>query len=81
MEKLTPYIVTKSSTDGAFQCGDIIWKSENGDINNLQGRGWITPDECGPETLDFAFEKTEEYEVVHVSGHEFLCRKRGTAYV
>lgn len=29
MEKLKLYIITKSSTDGSFEIGDIIWLSEN----------------------------------------------------
>lgn len=76
MKALTPYIVTQGSTDGTFQRGDIIWKSENGDINSLKGRGWIHPDECDPETMDFTFEETAEYKVMRVSGHEFLHRRR-----
>ena len=75
MKKLTPYIVTQDSTDGTFQRGEIIWQSENGDINSLQGCGWVSPDECDPDTLDFLSEETAEYEVVCISGHE-ICQKR-----
>lgn len=33
------YGIIKSSTDGSFGVGDIIWLSENGDLNSVQGRG------------------------------------------
>lgn len=34
MEKLKLYTVTKPSSDGTFVAGDIIWLSENGDLNS-----------------------------------------------
>ena len=33
MENLKLYTVTKPSSDGTFVTGDIIWLSENGDLN------------------------------------------------
>lgn len=39
MEKLKLYIVTKSSTDETFKIGDLIWLSQNGDLNNAMARG------------------------------------------
>lgn len=45
MEKLKPYRVTKGSSDRTFTIDEIIWKSENGDINSVQAKGWITPSE------------------------------------
>lgn len=37
MEKLKLYTVIKSSTDGTIETGNIIWISENGDLN-IAGR-------------------------------------------
>lgn len=50
MEKLKLYTVTKSSSDGTLQIGDIIWLSSNGDLNNAMGGGWLSEQEwniCG----------------------------------
>ena len=33
MEKLILYTVTKNNTDGTIETGNIIWISENGDLN------------------------------------------------
>ena len=75
MEKLKPYVVTKDSTDKTFVVGDIIWQSENGDINCVQGAAWITPCEVGMETLDFENQVTDEWEVLRLGGSE-VCIKR-----
>lgn len=39
MEKLKLYTITKSSTDRTFEVGDIIWLSENNDLNSVRGKG------------------------------------------
>ena len=39
MEKLKLYTITKSSSDETLQVGDIIWLSENGDLNNAKAGG------------------------------------------
>lgn len=39
MEKLKLYTVIKPSSDSSFQTGDIIWLSENGDLNNASASG------------------------------------------
>lgn len=39
MENLKLYTVTKPSSDGTFVTGDIIWLSENGDLNSSKERG------------------------------------------
>lgn len=41
MEKLKLYKVTKASSDGTFNIGDIIWLSNNEDLNSCKGRGWL----------------------------------------
>lgn len=57
MEKLKLYIVTKSSSDGTFKFGDLIWLSKNGDLNNTMGSGWLQEDEWDVErTNDFECE-------------------------
>lgn len=33
MENLKLYTVTKGSTDGTIEMGNIIWISKNGDLN------------------------------------------------
>lgn len=54
MEKLKLYTITKSNTDGSFEVGDIIWLSENGDLNSVQGKGWLSKEEWDvPNTNDF----------------------------
>lgn len=42
MENLKLYTVTKPSSDGTFVTGDIIWLSENGDLNSCKGKGWLS---------------------------------------
>ena len=42
MKALELYRVTKSSTDQNFKVGDIIWLSENGDLNNAMAGGWLS---------------------------------------
>lgn len=41
MEKLKLYIVTKGSTDGTIEMGDIIWISENRDLNIAGRKGFL----------------------------------------
>ncbi|MCM1235674.1 MAG: hypothetical protein NC489_36730 [Ruminococcus flavefaciens] len=58
MEKLKLYVVTKSSTDGSFEVGDMVWLSENGDLNSVRGQGWISKDEWDvPGINDFGVEE------------------------
>lgn len=74
MEILKPYKITKESSDGTFLVGDIIWQSENGDINSMQGKGWITPSEVEQDTLDFEYEDADNYEVIS-TGRSEICRQ------
>ncbi len=54
MEKLKLYVIIKSSTDKTFKCGDLIWLSENGDLNNAMAGGWLSENEWNIEgTNDF----------------------------
>lgn len=74
LQPLIAYEITKGSSDHTFSVGDIIWMSENGDINNVKAGGWITPSECPKKTLDFECAKSEKYEVLKIDGHE-ICRQ------
>ena len=77
VEKLKAYRITKGSTDGTFQPGEIIWKSLNGDINSVQWNGWITPsdvDQNKLNTLDFEVEEATNYEVIKIGGYE-ICKQ------
>lgn len=74
LEALKPYRVIKSSSDGTFAFGDIIWISDNGDINSVQATGCIDPHEVGRNTLDFEVEAAPDFEVVKTNGSE-ICRR------
>ena len=74
LETLKPYRVTKSSGDRTFVSGDIIWMSENGDINIVQAAGCINPYEAGCKTLDFEAEAALDFHVVKGNGSE-ICRR------
>lgn len=74
LEALKPYRVIKSSSDGTFASGDIIWISDNGDINSVQAAGCIDPHEVGCKTLDFEAEAALDFEVVKTNRSE-ICRR------
>ena len=75
MEKLKLYTVTKPSTDGTFQMGDIIWLSENGDLNNAKAGGWLSKDEWDADgTNDFAVEECKTHRLLIVSGEEMIVK-------
>ena len=74
LEALKPYRVIKSSSDETFASGDIIWISDNGDINSVQAAGCISPHEVGQKTLDFEVEIVPDFEVVKTNGSE-ICRR------
>lgn len=74
LEVLKPYRISKSSSDGTFVSGDIIWLSENGDINSVKVAGCIDPYEVGRNTLDFEAEFALDFEVIKTNGSE-ICRR------
>ena len=45
MEKLKLYTVTKPNSDHSIKVGDIIWLSQNGDLNNATAKGWLQSNE------------------------------------
>lgn len=74
LNKLTPYRITKKSSDGTFLPDDIIWVSDGGEVNSVHGGGFIYPDEGDSATWDFEAEEAKDWEVISVGEHEF-CRK------
>lgn len=71
MEKLRLYTVTKSSSDGSFIVGDIIWLSSNGDLNNAMGGGWLSKEEWDVNgTNDFEVEICNDYYLDIIDGSE-----------
>lgn len=75
LQPLVAYEITKGSSDRTFSVGDIIWMSENGDINNVKAGGWITPSECQKESLDFECVEAPDYETFKVGNIE-TCRQK-----
>ena len=73
LEILKPYRIIKSSSDGTFIVGEIIWISENKDINSVQGKGFIPLIECKNGTLDFEAESANDWEIIR-SAHSEICR-------
>lgn len=76
LQPLTPYRITKGSSDHTFSIDDVIWISENGDINSVQGGGWITPSECQKESLDFECVEAPDYEVFKINNIEIYQQKK-----
>lgn len=71
MEKLKLYIVTKSSTDKSFKSGDLIWLSENGDLNNAMAGGWLSQEEWDVKEInDFECEISKTHYLGVISGKE-----------
>lgn len=58
MEKLKLYTVIKSNSDHSIKAGDIIWLSQNGDLNNATIKGWLKFNEWNAEKCA-DFETTE----------------------
>lgn len=73
LEILKAYRITKGSSDGTFIPGDIIWLSENGDINSVQAAGSIDSNEVDKVALDFEVEDATDYEVIKTNRSE-ICR-------
>ena len=75
MEKLKLYTVTKSSSDETLQVGDIIWLSENGDLNDARAKGWLTKDEWDVAgTNDFEVEECKTHHLVVMYGSEMIVK-------
>ena len=75
MEKLKLYTVIKPSSDETLQVGDIIWLSENGDLNDARAKGWLTKDEWDVAgTNDFEVEECTTHRLLVVSGEEMVIK-------
>lgn len=73
IEKFKVYTVIKSSTDGTIKAGDVIWLSENGDLNIVQASGWLINDEWNNlKTKDFEVEESKDYYLDIAHGHEIV---------
>lgn len=73
MEKLRLYVVTKSSVDKRYKNGDLIWLSENGDLNNAMAGGWLSQEEWDVKgTNDFECEISKTHYLDVVSGNECI---------
>lgn len=76
MENLTLYTVTKSSSDGNIVEGDMVWLSEDGDLNSVREAGWLSEEEWVPEkTSDFEFKECETHYVEWDGRHERIRAK------
>ena len=78
MKPLTPYCVIKDSSDKTFTKGDIILRSENGDINSVTGNGYLPFSEQDEASNDFECVDAPDWRVTKVengfSTHE-ICEK------
>lgn len=76
MKKLKLYIVTKSSTDDTFRVGDIIWLSNNMDLNNATARGWLPRDEWDTQnTNNFKYDVCISHRLSIINGSEYVERR------
>ena len=77
MEELKMYRVTKPSSDGTVQVGNNVWLSKNGDLNFVEGKGWLPKDEWNnPGTNDFEVEDNDEYSLRITSGREIVIKSK-----
>ena len=76
MEKLKLYVVTKGSTDGYVEEGDLVWLSQNRDLNSVRCKGLLEELEWDqPNTNDFEVEESEEYYLDIYKGVESVRKK------
>ena len=76
MEKLKLYKVTKASSDGTFNIGDIIWLSNNDDLYSCKGLGFLSKSEWdNPRSNDFEVEECTDYYLDVTDRSEKVRRK------
>lgn len=78
MKPLIQYCVIKDSSDKTFTKGDIIWKSENGDINSVTGNGFLPFLEQDESSNDFECVNAPDWRVRKVdNGYSIyeICEK------
>ena len=75
MDKLKLYTVIKPSSDETLQVGDIIWLSENGDLNDARAKGWLSKDEWDIAGInDFEVEECKTHHLVVMYGSEMIVK-------
>lgn len=80
MEKMRLYEVTKGSSDGTFQEGDLIWMSDNEDINNVRAGGFLSKEDWNQEGInDFECQLVDNlsaFSLVKVGDNECVVKKK-----
>ena len=77
MDKLKLYTVIKPSSDETLQVGDIIWLSENGDLNDARAKGWLTKDEWDVAGRnDFEVEECRTHHLLVLNGQEMVVKNQ-----
>lgn len=80
MEKMRLYEVTKGSSDGTFQEGDLIWMSDNEDINNVRACGWLSKEEWNQTGInDFEcriVDDTSAFSLIKMRNDECVIKKK-----
>ena len=75
MDKLKLYTVTKPSSDETLQAGDIIWLSENGDLNDAKAKGWLSKNKWDVAgTNDFEVEECTTHYLLVLDGQEMVVK-------
>ena len=74
MEKLKLYTVIKPSSDETLQVGNIIWVSENGDLNNAN-KGFLSKHEWDVSgTNDFEVEGCRTHHLIVLGDEEIVVK-------
>ena len=75
MEIGVVYKVTKESSDGTFQVDDVVWISDNKDINviSISGGGFLAEEEwTSPESFDFEAEVDHSHKLFKHGHNEYV---------
>lgn len=82
MEKLKLYVVTKSSSDNWIKVADLVWVSENGDLNNATQGGWLSESEWKRRgTNDFEIEVCKTHCIEVIRGREMVRKLCGVDWI
>ena len=73
MEILTPYRIVKSK-DESVTSGDVMWLSENLDLNSLNEHGWLSNGESNLDLLEY--DPAEYYEITVIGRSEYIKKKK-----
>ena len=75
MDKLKLYTVTKPSSEETMQAGEIIWLSENGDLNDTKAKGWLSKGEWDvADTNDCEVEECTTHHLLVLDGQEMVVK-------